>query len=191
LLELDEIQKQKMHDIHLSNINFLSKPEIIDSKKTKTTQTTLQHLPTWTPSINNISKPSFNIWGGVPLYNSLYNSAAYKPTNYNPFECDKTKYYNTKCFKTAIEPELMNLTKNNINIPDKIKEKPIIKNKININTKINNINDLIKLTDDYPNDPHTEYNINIALLHDIKEPLLQLNHMIGMKQIKENIVDQL
>jgi SpoVK/Ycf46/Vps4 family AAA+-type ATPase len=66
-----------------------------------------------------------------------------------------------------------------------------IKEKININVEINNINDLLTLINDYPDKKEIEYNINIQLLHKIKEPLIELNNMIGMKSLKENIVDQL
>jgi ATP-dependent 26S proteasome regulatory subunit len=68
---------------------------------------------------------------------------------------------------------------------------PIIKNKVHIVAEINNINDLLTLIDKYPNIHENEYNINMATLHKIKEPLIQLNNMIGMKDLKENIVDQI
>jgi len=66
-----------------------------------------------------------------------------------------------------------------------------IKEKININVEINNINDLLTLINDYPDKKEIEYNINIQLLHKIKEPLIELNNMIGMKDLKTNIVDQI
>lgn len=69
--------------------------------------------------------------------------------------------------------------------------KSIIKNKIIINTEINNINDLLNLIQTYPDSLENEYNINIKILHKIKEPLNELNNMIGMKNLKENIVDQI
>ena len=69
---------------------------------------------------------------------------------------------------------------------------PIIyKNKVNIVTEINNVGDLIKLIDTYPNDKDIEYNINMSALHKIKKPLIELNDMIGMKDLKESIVDQI
>ena len=69
--------------------------------------------------------------------------------------------------------------------------KNIIKNRININIEIQNINDLLNVINSYPDDPETEYNINISTLHKIKEPLTQLNNMIGINNLKENIVDQI
>lgn len=60
-----------------------------------------------------------------------------------------------------------------------------------INVEINNLSDLIHLTEKYPEDPAVEYNINISAIHKIKPSLVELNNMIGMNSIKENVVDQL
>lgn len=90
-------------------------------------------------------------------------------------------------------------------IKEKIKEKehndnkkkktilksPIIKKKIEINATINNIKDLIDLTEKYQLCDDIEYNINMTSLHKIKIELNELNSMIGMKEMKENVVDQL
>ena len=57
--------------------------------------------------------------------------------------------------------------------------------------EINNIADLLKLIDLYPDEPDIEYNIDMHCLHKIKEPLSQLNDMIGLNQIKENIINQI
>ena len=76
----------------------------------------------------------------------------------------------------------------------KVKENTIfnkIKEFINIETEINNIDDIIKLTEKYKLDPEIEYNINMKALHNIKEPLQELNNMIGMTELKNNIVDQI
>lgn len=68
---------------------------------------------------------------------------------------------------------------------------PVQKEKININVSINSIADLLKLTKDYPKDLTKEYNINMEVLYNIVEPLTELNNMVGLKFVKENIVDQL
>jgi len=65
------------------------------------------------------------------------------------------------------------------------------KNKVTITAEINNISDLLSLIETYPLDKNTEYNINMESLHKIKKPLTDLNNMIGMKNLKENIVDQI
>jgi SpoVK/Ycf46/Vps4 family AAA+-type ATPase len=75
---------------------------------------------------------------------------------------------------------------------DKPSEKPIeIRETINIEAEVNNITDILKLIDTYQNDPAIKYNINMKALHDIKEPLEELNSMIGMKDLKNNIVEQI
>jgi len=66
-----------------------------------------------------------------------------------------------------------------------------IRETININVEINNISDILKLIDRYQNDPAIKYNIDMKALHNIKEPLEELNNMIGMKDLKNNIVDQI
>ena len=66
-----------------------------------------------------------------------------------------------------------------------------IKETIHIQTEINDISDILKLIDTYKSDPSIKYNINMKALHNIKEPLTELNNMIGMKDLKNNIVDQI
>jgi SpoVK/Ycf46/Vps4 family AAA+-type ATPase len=67
----------------------------------------------------------------------------------------------------------------------------IIRKKVDINATINNIKDLIDLIEKYPLNDEVEYNINMTALHKIKTELNELNNMIGMKEMKENVVDQL
>ena len=67
----------------------------------------------------------------------------------------------------------------------------IEKTLVNINVEINSIDDLLLLIVQYKIEPHIKYNINMQTLHNIKEPLIELNNMIGMKELKNNIVDQI
>jgi SpoVK/Ycf46/Vps4 family AAA+-type ATPase len=70
--------------------------------------------------------------------------------------------------------------------------KPVeITQTIDIDVEINNIGDILKVIETYKIDPSIKYNINIKALHDIKDPLIELNNMIGMKTLKNNIVDQI
>jgi hypothetical protein len=64
-------------------------------------------------------------------------------------------------------------------------------NKVNIDAEINSIGDLINLCNDYKLAENVEYNIDMKSLHKINDDLVELNNMIGMKTLKENIVDQL
>jgi SpoVK/Ycf46/Vps4 family AAA+-type ATPase len=68
---------------------------------------------------------------------------------------------------------------------------PIVKEYINIDVEINTISDILALIDKYKVDRSIKYNINLRALHNIKEPLQELNDMIGMKELKTNIVDQI
>ena len=78
---------------------------------------------------------------------------------------------------------------NSIKIPEIEVPKP--KEKICIHATINNITDLIQITKDYAYDDSKEYNINLKALHNIVDPLTELNNMVGMKHVKENIIDQI
>lgn len=76
--------------------------------------------------------------------------------------------------------------------PEKPRLPPIIeKRKVNINVELNNLDDLIKLTDKYPMAVDVEYNINMQAIHNIKIPVTKLNNMIGMKKLKESVLDQI
>jgi len=65
------------------------------------------------------------------------------------------------------------------------------KKRVDIHQEITNIRDLIQIAKDYPDDPTVEYNISVKKIHAIVEPLKQLDDMIGLKELKETIVDQL
>ena len=77
------------------------------------------------------------------------------------------------------------------NLEKTIEKKNIIKEKIDIQVNIQSIQDILDLIDKYKIDESIEYNINMQSLHNIKVPLENLNNMIGMKELKQNIVDQL
>jgi SpoVK/Ycf46/Vps4 family AAA+-type ATPase len=73
----------------------------------------------------------------------------------------------------------------------KPKNKQIPTKKVKINVEINSLADIIELTEKYPLDPDIEYNINMDAIHSIKEPLIEMNSMIGMESLKTNIVEQI
>jgi SpoVK/Ycf46/Vps4 family AAA+-type ATPase len=62
---------------------------------------------------------------------------------------------------------------------------------INIDVDIQNIDDILKLIETYPCDSSIKYNIDMDALHNIKEPLQEINNMIGMKELKVSITGQL
>ena len=65
------------------------------------------------------------------------------------------------------------------------------KEKISINRDITSLDDLLKLIEDYPISFNVEYSIDIAQLIKIKDPLIELNNMIGMECVKNCILDQI
>jgi SpoVK/Ycf46/Vps4 family AAA+-type ATPase len=60
-----------------------------------------------------------------------------------------------------------------------------------INVDVNSLDDLINLINEHPIVDNVKYNIDIKLLHKIKQPLNELNSMIGMKTLKNNVLDQI
>ncbi len=70
-------------------------------------------------------------------------------------------------------------------------EPKIEKKMCEIKESIDNLDDLIKMIDKYPLADNVDYNINMKNLHAIREPLTKLQNMIGMNQLKTNIVDQI
>ena len=75
--------------------------------------------------------------------------------------------------------------------PDRGEIEPIIKEHVTIDAEINNVNDILSLIDKYKVDRSIKYNINLKALHNIKESLIELNNMVGMEDLKSNIVDQI
>ena len=77
----------------------------------------------------------------------------------------------------------------------KVKETTLVKikekTKVDIKRTIENIGDLLKLIEDFPLKDTIEYNIDMKSINNIKEPLENLNNMIGMEKLKNNIVNQI
>jgi len=136
-------------------------------------------------NVNNISSSNFT--GQSPNDSCCVNDL--DPNYYRDISSHKILY--------LIRPNIQPLPSSKSKKPseksfDKPPDKPIeIRETINIEAEVNNINDILKLINTYKNDPAIKYNINIKSLHDIKEPLEELNNMIGMKDLKNNIVDQI
>lgn len=91
-------------------------------------------------------------------------------------------------YKTYYNP----LFENNLDVhaitfkPTKIKKK-----NVTIEKYIETIDDLLELIKDNPLNDELEYNINMKGLHNIKKPLEDLNNMVGMKSLKDSVVDQI
>jgi SpoVK/Ycf46/Vps4 family AAA+-type ATPase len=117
-----------------------------------------------------------------------------------------------KLLKTKIKPQIKSRIKSrDIFVPMTLDTKPILITSktfrpiddtcktieedivinIDIDVEINCISDLLKLTETYKLDKNIHYNIDMRKLHNIKEQLTELNNMIGMKELKKNIVYQI
>jgi SpoVK/Ycf46/Vps4 family AAA+-type ATPase len=129
-------------------------------------------------SLNNISSSNFTGQNNNDIVTSYL-----EPNDPNKYVDYLNKNLNIKIYKISV-PKISPISK---------KEEPLveIKETINIEVEINNIADILKLIDTYKADPSIKYNINMKALHSIKEPLEELNNMIGMKELKNNIVDQI
>ena len=170
LTTLDNKQESKMEEIKqtINDEESIKKEidKIIDTINTKF-------------NINNMSSPSFT--GQTQNDRSLFYAEPNDPNAYIDF-LNKNLNLNLKLNKT-IPLQLPRCKKEELKIP--------IKEKINIDVEINSIDDILKLIDIYKNDHAIEYNIDIKALHNIREPLEELNNMIGMTTLKNNIVDQI
>jgi len=68
---------------------------------------------------------------------------------------------------------------------------PKNKKSYEIKEQIESIDDLITIIDTHNNFQEYEYNIDVKLLKKIKPELVSLNKMIGIKKLKQNVLDQL
>ena len=132
---------------------------------------------------NNLSSSNFT--GQTSKDIIMANKKNYDPNEYNNIK-QKNPY-------ESIKKNLNKLYEKNsikIKIPN---NEPIIKitENIHIDAEINNISDILKLIETYKYDPSIKYNINMKYLQNIKEPLEELNNMVGMTNLKNNIVDQI
>jgi len=121
-----------------------------------------------------------------------YNKLGFCNTNafFDKMDKDPNEYEEDKIYE--ILKKVKKIVKNaNQILKEKEKEKEKKKKTIVVESEINNISDLLKLIESNPIEPDTEYNIQLESLHKIKEPLKQMDNMVGMNSLKENIVDQI
>lgn len=70
-----------------------------------------------------------------------------------------------------------------------IPKEPKIKKTLDVD--IQDMSDLLKIVREHDYDSAYEYNIDLESLHKIKEELEKMNNMIGLKEFKKSVVDQL
>jgi SpoVK/Ycf46/Vps4 family AAA+-type ATPase len=122
------------------------------------------------------------------LKNILDNNQQYSQNNWR-----KRSHSNMNNIVYSINQQynndpLVNAVFNNKPIPRTL---IIQKETIIINKEINTLSDLIDLINDYPIIANVQYNIDIERVHKIKEPLIQLNELIGLHDLKNDILDQI
>lgn len=78
-------------------------------------------------------------------------------------------------------------------IPIPKQKKPFVCHKIpfTIETKVENLQDILYIIEKYPVQPEYEYNIDLQALHSIKSELILLKNMVGLETLKQSVVDQL
>ena len=62
----------------------------------------------------------------------------------------------------------------------KLFEKEIIKEKVDINDSIDNIQDLIEITEKYTVESSKQYNIDLEAIQKIKPDLIEINKVLGI-----------
>jgi SpoVK/Ycf46/Vps4 family AAA+-type ATPase len=144
-----------------------------------------------TNNINDIKvKIDKNIENYMDIYKKNYSSVNFTGKNPN----NKIEFLDPNYYNDITRTKFEHLKRNESvksEEHEKIEPKIEIKQTIIIESEINSISDIFKLIETYQLDPSIKYNINMKALHDIKEPLEELNNMIGMKDLKNNIVDQI
>jgi ATPase family associated with various cellular activities (AAA) len=73
----------------------------------------------------------------------------------------------------------------------KRKTKPIITTKVSITEEIKSIDDLINLPDKYEDRPELEYPFQMATIKKLIPALLELKSLVGLDDIKSQILDQI
>jgi len=132
---------------------------------------------------NNISHQNFT---GEPTKSNTNNYYfMHSSSNWNTINKDNNQFDSFySLWKSEHETDINKLL-------DENEKHDIVIEKVNIDTKIDNLNDLIKIIDENEFKPYAEYNIDLKALHNIKKELNDLNNMIGMENMKKSILDQL
>jgi len=183
--EKEKVEKEKKEK--------LEEKEEKEKKEEKVEEIDIDNLITQIDKSYLEKNISYIGWTALDVLKSKHDESN-DPNKYNDYDFEdsnprpnlRISPYNFKSFD-----DLVASTKNKkTNKTKKIKIE-IIKRQVNIDVEINNIGDLLKLIDDNPLDESVDYNINMKALHNIRVPLSELNNMIGLADMKNNVVDQI
>lgn len=135
----------------------------------------------------NIFAPEFK-----PLFTNDVTSVQTQPTLLaftfkNPFATPNTSCMPENPFVIPTNTSLPPMSQSN----DTTNQLNQEKKHVIICEEVKSIDDLISMCNKYPLTPNVEYNINMKAIHDIREPLEDLQKMVGMSSLKCNIIDQI
>lgn len=195
------LRKNKMDPMRINNYNkFLItldkseiiKPEVINEDPISIGKTD-QHKFALDKIIEKITKNYDDNRYNLTNFNGqttddILNMDINDPNEYKEKETLKRMIFQRSSKK---DPYIDSAVKVKVKVNDNDISPIKIRETINIEAEINSIDDIILLTEKYKLDPEIKYNINMKALHNIKEPLQELNNMIGMTNLKNNIVDQI
>jgi hypothetical protein len=116
----------------------------------------------WWVSNNDIAQPRDDI---MDFYDKLLKQDSYRPVS--------SRYDRPVIAKPPVPPP------------------PREKKKVHIDVHIDTFQDLIDLIEKHPYDDASEYNIDLKSLHNVHDELKQINSMIGLKEFKNDLLDQL
>ena len=179
-----------------SSVSSISKNKDEDTNK-DTTKEDIDSIIDRMMQSFNINDYSSSNFTGQTNYDSIYaNITIFDPNYYNELIKANTTFVYKPNYIDHFNDKYKNgktdvTTDRKVDNDKKEKDDPDIRDTIFITSEINNISDILKLIKQYNLDPMIKYNINMKALHDIKEPLEELNNMIGMTNIKTNIIDQI
>jgi SpoVK/Ycf46/Vps4 family AAA+-type ATPase len=153
-------------------------------------------------NVNNSFIPVRNAFAPEQNYYTNYSTSSWNETNmHDPLTYWNSEYNqwqkNNEAILTLVpSPKSLKINTNvpylpKLNLKDTIANTITPTHKIFIDVSINSLSDILKIINENEYKPNVEYNIDLESLHKIKTELVQLNNMIGLKQMKTAIIDQL
>lgn len=158
-------KKYKSFIKHLDT-NCKNKSDIDDTSKSDTID-----IESDKKTINKLIKEINNVYNDCQ-YELFYNGP-------NKVKDDSSINDNNFSFKKSIVPELF------------FEKDFCIHKDVIIEKEISSVSDLIDLIQKNPLEHNVTYNINLQGLHNTYKPLVKLDNMIALNEIKTNIVDQI
>ena len=163
-LLLEDKKRNSFYNFKDNKSNYTN--SFIMNDKNKVKLHTYKNKSDFSYYLNSFNKPK-----PVKTKNDITSTLAHINRSYNDLTIKKYNY-----------------NKKKIPIPTPIKIK---KRKVTIDVTLNSIGDLINLAEKYPLSSEVEYNIDMKAIHLIQPDIVRLNEMIGMHNLKENILDQI